>query len=253
MDLKLKGKNVLVMGASKGIGRGIAEAFAEEGAKLTIVARSSDLLEDVKNACLSKGALDVKCYACDVTNEDMQKFGNEVMKERGVFDIVIHSIGTSLTSRNIFGGEKDWYEALRLDALHAIDMNSVLIPAMIDNKIKGKVIHVSSISAEMLRGNPLYASAKAYLNAYVTTAGRQLASQGIALNSVMPGAVAFEDSYWDKKEKNGDPAVEEFLRQHQAIHRFGRPEEVADLVLFLASDKASFIVASNVPVDGGNM
>lgn len=253
MDLKLKSKNVLVMGASKGIGRGIAEAFAEEGTKLTLVARSADLLEEVKKTCLEKGAIDVECYSVDVTGEDMQKFGNKLMEERGVFDVVIHSIGTSLTSRNIFGGEKDWYEALRLDALHAIDMNSVLIPAMLEKEIKGKVIHVSSISAEMLRGNPLYASAKAYLNAYVTTAGRQLAPKGICLNSVMPGAVAFDNSYWDIKEKNGDPAVEEFLRQHQAIHRFGRPEEVADLVLFLASEKASFICASNIPVDGGNM
>lgn len=253
MELNLKGKNVLVMGASKGIGRATAEAFASEGAKLTIVARSEDLLREVKNSCMEKGAQSVSCYPCDVTNEDMQKFGNALMEKEGVFDVVIHSIGTSLTSRNIFGGEKDWYDALRLDALHAIDMNSVLIPQMIENKIKGKVIHVSSISAEILRGNPLYASAKAYLNAYVTTAGRQLASQGICLNSVMPGAVAFENSYWDVKEKNNDPAVEEFLRQHQAIHRFGRPDEIANLIVFLASDKAEFICASNLPIDGGNM
>ena len=76
-------------------------------------------------------------------------------------------------------------------------MNSVLIPTMIERG-NGRVIHISSISAVMLRGNPLYASAKAFLNAYVTTVGRQLASTGVLLCSVMPGAVAFPGSYWDK-------------------------------------------------------
>ena len=142
--------------------------------------------------------------------------------------------------------------ALKFNALAAVDMNSVLIPPMIERGY-GKVIHMSSISAIMLRGNPLYASAKAFLNAYITTVGRQLAPTGVMLCSVMPGAVAFEGSYWDKFIKEGHPRVNDFLRHHQAIDRFGTPEEVANTVLFLASEKASFMPAANIPVDGANM
>ena len=131
-------------------------------------------------------------------------------------------------------------------------MNSVLIPPMIE-KGYGRVIHISSISAVMLRGNPLYASAKAFLNAYVTTVGRQLAPTGVLLCSVMPGAVAFPGSYWDNFVKEGHPRVDDFLRHHQAVNRFGTPEEIANAVVFMASDKSSFMQATNIPVDGANM
>ena len=141
---------------------------------------------------------------------------------------------------------------MKFNAVAAIDMDSVLIPPMI-KRGSGKVIHVSSISAIMLRGNPLYASAKAFLNAYVTTVGRQLAPTGVTLCSVMPGAVAFEGSYWDKFIKEGHPRVEDYLRHHQAIDRFGTPEEVANLVVFLASEKSSFMPGANIPIDGANM
>lgn len=89
---------------------------------------------------------------------------------------------------------KDWEYALRFNALVAIDMNSVLVPPMTERH-SGVVIHVLSISAVMLRGNPLYASAKTFLNVYITIVGRQLTPTGARLCSVMPGAVAFPDSY----------------------------------------------------------
>lgn len=115
----------------------------------------------------------------------------------------------------------------------------------------------------MLRGNPLYASAKAFLNAYVTSVGRALAKDGIVMSAVMPGAVAFDGSYWDKRSKDfekpaggGKSGVEicaDFLWHHQAVDRFGTPEEIANAVLFMASEKASFMPAALIPVDGANM
>ena len=88
---------------------------------------------------------------------------------------MVHNVGGSLISRNHLGGADDWNYALKFNAIAAIDMNSRLIPPMVERGY-GRVIHISSISAVMLRGNPLYASAKAFLNAYVTTVGRQLSS-----------------------------------------------------------------------------
>jgi 3-oxoacyl-[acyl-carrier protein] reductase len=105
----------------------------------------------------------------------------------------------------------------------------------------------------MLRGNPLYASAKAYLNAYVKTVGRAVAKEGVILNAVMPGAVSFDGSYWDEISKTNPIKVHDFLSHHQAVNRFGKPEEIASVVTFLVSDYSTFMQGSIVAVDGGNM
>ena len=252
MNLGLANKNVLVVGASKGIGKGIAMGFARENCKIVAVARTASLLEEVKAEALSAGAASFDCEVRDIMDCDTQAFARELLDKYGVFDVVVHNVGGSLISRDHLGGAEEWNYALKFNATAAIDMNSVLIPPMVERG-SGKVIHISSISAVMLRGNPLYASAKAFLNAYVTTVGRQLAPTGVTLCSVMPGAVAFEGSYWDKFIKEGHPRVEDFLRHHQAVNRFASPEEVANVVVFAASDKASFMQATNIPVDGANM
>lgn len=252
MDLGLKNKLVLVVGASKGIGKGIAEGFAAEGCRIIAIARSEDLLEELKGVCLEKGAASFDHEVCDIMECDTKALAQKLIDKYGVFDVVVHNVGGSLISRNHLGGAEDWNYALKFNAVAAIDMNSVLIPPMVERG-SGHVVHISSISAVMLRGNPLYASAKAFLNAYVTTVGRQLAPTGVVLCSVMPGAVAFEGSYWDNFVKEKNPRVEDFLRHHQAADRFGTPEEIANAVVFMASEKASFMQAANVPVDGANM
>ncbi len=252
MELGLKNKKVLVVGASKGIGKGIALGFAEEGSHLVAVARSEELLCQLKQEAMAKGAASFEYVVRDIMECDTKEFATELTERFGPFEVVVHNVGGSLVSRNHLGGAEDWNYALRFNAVASIDMNSVLIPPMIE-KGWGRVIHVSSISALMLRGNPLYASAKAFLNAYVTTVGRQLAPSGVVLCSVMPGAVAFEGSYWDNFIKEGNPRVEDFLRHHQAVNRFGSPEEIANAVLFMASEKSSFMPATNIPVDGANM
>ena len=252
MNLGLKDKKVLIVGASKGIGKGIALGFAAEGSRVVAIARSQELLEQLKSEALSSGAASFDFEVKDIMEGSPSEFAKQLIDKYGVFDIVVHNVGGSLISRNHLAGADDWNYALKFNAVASIDMNSVLIPPMVERGY-GRVIHISSISAIMLRGNPLYASAKAFLNAYVTTVGRQLASTGVTLCSIMPGAVAFENSYWDQAIKNNDPKVDDFLRHHQAVNRFGSPEEVANTVLFMASEKASFMQATNIPVDGANM
>lgn len=252
MDLGLNDKLVLIVGASKGIGRGIAIGFAKEKCKIVAIARSEELLQDVKEEALEEGAASFECEVHDVMKCDTKKLAEHLIDTYGVFDVVIHNVGGSLVSRDYLAGAEEWDYALKFNAIAGIDMNSILIPPMIERG-SGRIIHISSISAMMLRGNPLYASAKAFLNAYVTTVGRQLAPTGVLMCSVMPGAVAFEGSYWDKFIKEGHPRVDDFLRHHQAANRFGTPEEIANAVVFMASDKSSFMQATNIPVDGANM
>lgn len=253
MDLKLKNKNILIFGASKGIGRATALMLSKENTRIVAAARSKDLLFEVKEQSLKNGAKAFDIEICDITKDDMVAFSKKLIKKYGHFDIVIHCIGTSLTSRNCLADKNDWLEALQINALHAIDVNSVMIQDMIDTNIKGHILHVSSISGKHLRGNPLYASSKAFLNAYITSIGREVAKYGIVVNGVMPGAVIFKDSYWDIALKNKDPKVDDFIRHHQAIGRFGSTEEIASLILFLVSDLASFTCGDVLPIDGGTM
>lgn len=261
-DLGIKGKNVLVVGASKGIGKAIALGFAKEGAKLVTVARSGDLLEKLADEAKAAGAESFAYEVNDVMKIDNKEFAESLLAKYGDFDIVVYNVGGSLISRDPLAGIADWEYALKFNALAAVDMSSVLVPPM-QQKKWGRVIHISSISAVMLRGNPLYASAKAFLNAYVTTVGRSLAKDGVVMSAVMPGAVSFEGSYWDKRSKDfekpsdgGKSGVEicaDFLWHHQAAGRFGTPEEIANAVLFMASEQASFMPAALIPVDGANM
>jgi len=253
MDLHLKNKRVLIVGASKGIGRGICHGFARENAHIVALARTASLLEEIKVECLNEGVASFAYHAVDVMECDNYLLASDLHKEHGPFDVIVHCVGGSLTSRDVTGRASEYDYALKFNALCGIDMNSYFIKDAEDNNRQLRIVHVSSISADKLRGNPLYASAKAYLNAYVTSVGREVASKGIALNSVMPGAITFEGGYWDKLIAEKAPKVDDFLRHHQAINRFGTVEEVANVVLFLSSDQASFVVASNIPVDGGNM
>lgn len=252
MDLGIKGKNVLIVGASKGIGRSIALGFAQEGGRVTTIARSEELLIELNNEMKQAIETDHAYYAADIMENDANLLARKIIEERGAFDIVVHNVGGSLVSRNALGTLEEWQYAWKFNAGVAIDMNNVLIQPMID-KGWGRVIHISSISAVMLRGNPLYASAKAFLNAYVTTVGRTIASKGVVMSAVMPGAVAFPGSYWDKYTVTDPARCEDFLSHHQAANRFGTTKEIADVVLFMASEQASFMQSALVPVDGANM
>jgi 3-oxoacyl-[acyl-carrier protein] reductase len=253
LNLGIVNKSVLIVGASKGIGREIALAFAKEGCKkLVVLARTENLLKTLVTEC-SEFHQDASFFAVDLMKEDSIKIASKLIDDYGVFDIIIQNIGSSLTpTRNPLSPFSDWNFALRLNAGIAIDLNSVFIPLMV-NKNWGRIIHVSSISAKMLRGNPLYASAKSFLNSYVITTGRFLASSGVVLSAVEPGAISFPDSYWDKAMKQNDPKCNDFLRHHQAINRFGTCSEIADVVLFMSSAQSSFMPGAIVPVDGANM
>lgn len=252
MDLGLEGRNVLIVGSSKGIGRSVALQFAGEGARVTAVARTAGLLDAVVAEMSRDSDRDHVAMVADVMADDPAELAALWLRQRGTFDVVVHNVGGSLVSRDPLGSLDEWHHAWMFNAGAAIAMNSVLVPPMV-NQGWGRVIHVSSISANNLRGNPLYASAKSFLNSYVTTVGRALAATGVVFNSVMPGAVAFPGSYWDEFITSDPARVDDFLRHHQAIGRFGTPQEIAGVVTFLASEQASFMQGAVVPVDGANM
>jgi 3-oxoacyl-[acyl-carrier protein] reductase len=252
MEIGIQNKKVLVVGASKGIGYATAKCFADEGAIVTTVARSESLLQSLDKELRSNGQR--HSYHCVdlMIEKEPTRIAEQLMQQYDGFDIVVHAVGGPLEIRDPLSSVELWQKVWQYNCGIAIEMNRVLIPYM-QNQHWGRVVHISSISSIMLRGAAPYASAKAYLNAYTKTLSRELAKDGIVVSAVLPGAVTFDGSYWDKFIKEKHPRVDDFLRHHQAVGRMGTPEEIAAFVVILGSEKASFAQGILANVDGGNM
>jgi 3-oxoacyl-[acyl-carrier protein] reductase len=252
MEFGIQNKKVLVVGASKGIGYATAKCFAEEGTIVTTIARSEMLLQSLDKE-LQNNSQHHSYHCADLMIEnEPTRIAEQLVQLYGGFDIVVHAVGGPLEIRDPLSTVELWKKVWQYNCGIAIEMNHVLIPYM-QKQQWGRVIHISSISSIMLRGAAPYASAKAYLNAYTKTLSRELAKDGIVVSAVLPGAVAFDGSYWDKFAKEKHPRVDDFLKHHQAAGRMGTPEEIAAFVVMLGSEKASFAQGSLVNIDGGNM
>jgi len=259
MDLGIRDKTVLVTGASQGIGREIALSFAKEGCKVTVIARRKELLGEVVDQMggEEKGH---SYYAVDLMKDGAPSQAvKELMAKNGVYDIVVHNIGGTLNVKDPLSSMDDWLRVWRFNVGITIEMNQHLVPPMQKQKW-GRIIHISSISAESLRGSGPYGAAKAYLNAYSKVLGRFVAPDGIVVSALMPGAVYAKGGHWDENSEinvNNQEAFfkkrEDFLRHHHAIGRLGTADEIAPFAVFMASKYVTFASASTIPIDGGTM
>ena len=252
MNLELKDKKVLIVGIGEGIGKAIAKAFAKEGASVTAISRDEQRLKELILELGGEKKGHSYMTVDLMVDDNPRKTALFLIEKHKKFDIVVHNIGHHLGIRDPLAPVKDWHLVWKLNIGISIEMNEILIRPMIEQKW-GRVIHLSSISAIILRGSPQYCTSKAYINAYVTTVGRYLASKGVVMTSIMPGAVEFSGGYWDEIKKTNPEKYYGFIMEHQAIGRMGTPEEIASLAVFMGSIHSSFAPGTNIPIDGGNM
>ena len=249
MDLELTGKRVLVTGGSQGIGKAIALSFAKEGANVSVISRREDVLQQV---CTQMGE-GHSYFVGDLLEAGVPLNAVQVLeKEGGPFDIVVHNVGGPLEHRSALSSIEAWQKVWQFNVGIAIEMNNHIVPSM-QKRGWGRVIHISSISGESLRGRAPYAVSKCALRAYTKTLGREVAKDGVVVSAVLPGAIAYDGSYWDKAKEEAPEKLADFLRHHQAIGRMGTPEEIAAFVLFLSSPHASFATGAMLGIDGGSM
>ena len=251
MDLGLKGKRALVTGAGRGIGQAIANCLAKEGVQVAIVARTgadvASVLEEMGG--LSKGHWGI---AMDLTPDGAPAELLKGLKQArfNPIDIVVHNLGGILNIRDPFCSIHDWRRVYRLNFEVAVELNLNLVPLMQKQKW-GRVIHISSISGMENHGPVPYCAVKAALTAYTRSFAGVVASDGVMISAVLPGAVFTEKGDWDKIQKENPEHVKKFLSERQRIGRFGKPEEIAQFVAFLSSQLASFNAGGIFPVDGG--
>ena len=251
MQLELQGKSALVVGASRGLGRAIAITLAQEGAQVGVVARKEadiiSLVAEMGGETKGHWGL-LKDLVPD--NAPTQMF-EEIQSCGRHIDILIHNLGGTLGIRDPFCTVTDWRSVWRLNFEIAVELNRYLIPPM-QQRRWGRVVHISSIAATLTRGAVAYCAVKAALNAYTHNLGCTVAPDGVVVTAVMPGAIRYPGSHWDKQSQEKPEMVATYLEQRIAIKRFAEQEEITDFVVFLCSPKASFFTGAVLPIDGGS-
>jgi 3-oxoacyl-[acyl-carrier protein] reductase len=250
MDLGIKGRVALVTGAGRGLGEGICLKLAEEGARVIATSRTeADLVKLI--AAMGGESAGHRFVALDIALSDGPAQLIDFMRNAGLQpDIIVNNVGGNLGFTDPLGPVDEWRQVMRLNVEVAIEINRAFIPGM--QKAKwGRVCHVSSISALENQGPPAYCAAKAALNCYVRSLGRYVSADNVILTSVMPGAVFTAGGYWDTASRERPAHVEKYLNERMAIRRFGRVEEISNLVAFTCSEHASFCVGSAFLADGG--
>jgi 3-oxoacyl-[acyl-carrier protein] reductase len=249
MDLGLAGKAVLISGASRGLGRAIALAFAEEGARLSLCARGADVLSQFGDELKGRGC-EVLCEPVDVTS--LAQAGDWVKKSVdrfGTVDVLVNNAGGAKPGSLSELSQAGWHEAFELNFFSAVAL-SRLCAAEMEKHRSGAIINISSIYGREAGGPPSYNASKAALISLTKMLARELAPKGIRVNSIAPGSILYPGGSWERRFK-ADPAFErDFIAHDFPAGRLGRPEEVAYPTVFLASERASWIAGACLPVDG---
>ena len=247
MNLNLEGKIALVTGSSRGIGKSIAFLLYEEGCKVVLNGRHSASLK------IATKSLEGSYFVADVTNpKECMNLVNYVIKKHGKLDILICNVGSGKSVPPGMEKNLEWEKMLDLNFFSAINIINAAKDSL--KKSKGTVICISSIAGLETTGAPItYSVSKTALISYVKKISKPFAKEGIRINCVSPGNIFFKGSTWEEKLRKNKNRVEEMLKNKVALNRFGTPEEVSDLVVFLVSSKSSFITGSNFVIDGGQL
>ena len=248
MDLHLAGKKVILTGASKGIGLAIANEFAKEGASVSICARGRDSLESARELIAGNGG-NVHADICDVSDKkNLIKYIENAVQNLGGLNILVNNPSGFGRSDD----EDGWQVGIDVDLMALVRASWTAVP-FIEKTGGVSIIHTSSISGltSSLR-TPPYGAVKAAVIQYTKTQALQLASKNIRVNCIAPGSIDFPGGTWDDAKKN-NPKLYAGIQNSIPFGRLGRPEEVAKLAVFLASDAASWVTGETVAVDGGQM
>lgn len=252
MDLGLKGKNAAVTGSSQGIGNAIANSLADEGCNVAISARNQDRLDQAVAELEAKGVKAVG-IVCDLSSEaGCKKFIDEAAAALGGLDILVNNVGGSAGSRKFMEStNEEWLETFDLNVHVAVRMTRLAVPHM-RGRPGAAVVHISSISGwtEQLAGCGQYGSSKSALIFLTEIMALELATDGIRVNAVSPGSIIWEGGSWDQARQTQTEAFTAYERDGFPMGRLGHPEEVADVIVFLASSRSNWINGRNIPVDG---
>jgi 3-oxoacyl-[acyl-carrier protein] reductase len=245
MDMQLQGRTALVTGASAGIGRGIAKALAAEGVRLAVSARRADKLEELSAEVIAAGGAAPLIIVQDMMQGDAaQRIADAAVAGIGAVDILINNAGGSRSFKELHVIEAAWDEAITLNFHRPRQLGQALVDAMIARRW-GRIVNITGKS-EPDHVNGAFC-AKAGMHSWAKGLSRMLGPQGITVNCVAPGRIHSEQIF-----RNYTPQYRQWQSENEIpVGRYGEPQDLADLVVFLASPRASYITGAVIPVDGG--
>lgn len=243
MHINFKDKIVVVVGGTRGIGLAISKSFLVLDAIVHIISRHSNI--DLEKILKLEYENKVFFHIADSTVEsNLQNVANEI----GDFDILVSNVGSGKSDSKSINDSNVWNLSWDINFTSSLNSARVFSP-FINNS--GVITFISSISGiENLNAPTEYGVAKSAIITFSKILSHKLAPR-IRVNAVAPGNIYFKDGTWDLKNAENPNLVSEMLENNVPLKRFGKPEEVADLVLFLSSEKAEFITGSCITIDGG--
>ncbi len=242
--MEFKGKVVLITGSTRGIGKAIAVAFAKEGATVVITGRNKETAEIVAENIKNEFGVDTYGFQLDLSG-DIKNVWKDIEKTVGKVDILVNNAGITKDTLFIRMKEKDWEDVLNVNLTGTFKITQLAVKGMIKKKW-GRIINITSIVGFTGNvGQVNYSTTKAGLVGFTKSLSKELAPRNITVNAVAPGFIET-----DMTDVLPTEIKENYLKQIP-LGRFGQPEDVANVVLFLASEKASYITGEIIHVNGG--
>ena len=245
LPVDLTGKVAIVTGASQGIGQQIAIGLGKRGAKVACVARSADKLAETVSAIKEAGG-DADAFPCDVTSrESVEQLVDKIADDWGKIDILVNNAGVTRDNLLPRMTDEEWDTVINTN-LRGMFLFSRAASKFMMRARFGRIINISSVSGIM--GNPgqtNYSASKAGMIGFTRSLSRELAGRKVTINAICPGFIESEMT------KALGPVVEDEVKKRIPAKRMGKPQEIADAVLFLASDNAAYVTGQVLTVDGG--
>ncbi|MDQ0207172.1 SDR family oxidoreductase [Alkalicoccobacillus murimartini] len=257
MDLHLKGKSALVIASSQGLGKAVATQFVKEGVDVMISSRDAEKLAKVKEELLEiEGGGRVEYFACDITKaEEIKLLAEKTRQAFGAIDILVNNAGGPPGGGFEQFSDEDWEQAFQLNLLSYIRLIREVLPDL--KKKGGRILNIASSSVKQPIPNLILSNTfRMGIQGLAKSLAEELAPYGILVHTVSPGRISTDRvAHLDqlKAEKQGisTEEVAEQARKNIPLGRYGKPEEFANVVTFLASDASSYMTGTSILVDGG--